>query len=103
MFYLRCPYCQEERDEQEFSYSCEAGIERPTNSEAASSADWADYLFMRENRKGRQMEQWVHSAGCRKFFVVERDNLTNEVYGVFTCAEAVNPPKAVNKSPEVKS
>ena len=33
---------------------------------------------MRDNPKGPFRERWVHSAGCRRWFVVTRDTVTHE-------------------------
>ncbi len=87
MLYLQCPYCGERRDEQEFHYAGEAYIARPTDLDTISDEAWGDYVFMRSNRKGPIWEQWEHTAGCRKVFVVNRNNVTNEVIGTYTLAE----------------
>lgn len=88
MFYLYCPFCGEKRDEQEFHHAGEAFIARPTDPEALNDEEWGDYLFMRSNHKGWVWEQWEHTSGCRKLFVVERNNVTNEIRGSYTFAEA---------------
>ena len=86
MLYLHCPFCGEKRDEQEFHYAGEAYIARPENPEQLSDEQWGDYVFMRSNHKGWIWEQWEHVSGCRKFFVVKRHNVTNEVQGSYTLA-----------------
>lgn len=88
MLYLHCPFCGEKRDEQEFHYAGEAFIVRPENPEELSDEEWGDYVFMRSNHKGWIWEQWEHTSGCRKLFVVKRNNVTNEVEGSYTFAEA---------------
>ncbi|MDO4248739.1 MAG: sarcosine oxidase subunit delta [Neisseria sp.] len=88
MLYLHCPFCGEKRDEQEFHYAGEAFIVRPKNPEELSDEEWGDYVFMRSNHKGWIWEQWEHTSGCRKLFVVKRHNVTNEVEGSYTFAEA---------------
>ena len=75
MLLITCPWCGE-RDETEFSYGGEAGIVRPNNSDELNDNQWADYLFMRKNPHGLHKEQWLHSQGCRRWFVVERDTLS---------------------------
>ena len=72
MLLIKCPWCGY-RDQTEFSYGGEAHITRPTNSEEMTDAEWADYLFMRKNTKGKYREQWCHTAGCRQWFNAERD------------------------------
>ncbi len=79
MLLIHCPYCGENRDEQEFSYAGEAFIKRPDNPAEVDDATWADYLFNRKNPKGWHDEQWVHSSGCRKFFVVRRHTASNRI------------------------
>ena len=45
MLLIYCPHCCEYRDEEEFSYSGEAHISRPTKPESMSDEEWGDYLF----------------------------------------------------------
>lgn len=75
MLLIKCPWCGY-RDQTEFSYGGEAHIIRPANSEEMTDAEWADYLFMRKNTKGKYREQWCHTAGCRKWFNAERDTVS---------------------------
>jgi len=78
MLLINCPYCGE-RDESEFSFGGEGGISRPTNPDALSDEQWADYLFMRKNPRGLHHELWNHAQGCRRWFNVERDTLTYKI------------------------
>lgn len=84
MLLIQCPWCGA-RDEAEFSYGGEADIARPQQPEAVSDEAWGDYLFMRKNPMGPLREQWVHSHGCGRWFVVERDTRNYEIlaYDVF--------------------
>jgi sarcosine oxidase, subunit delta len=77
MLLVTCPYCGP-RAESEFTCGGEAGIVRPLEPDALSDQEWGDYLFMRRNERGPQREQWVHSRGCRRWFVAERDTVTYE-------------------------
>lgn len=77
MIVIRCPYCGEQRTEEELSYGGEAGIARPACE--ASDEAWTDYLFMRANPKGLQAEQWCCSAGCGQWFKVVRHTVTHEI------------------------
>ena len=77
MLLIHCPWCGP-RDQNEFSYGGEAHIIRPLEPEKLSDEEWADYLFMRDNVKGKHREQWCHSAGCRRWFNAVRDTLTYE-------------------------
>ena len=72
MLVIRCPWCGE-RAESEFNYGGEAGIARPALPEQLSDEQWGDYLFMRKNPLGLHREQWVHTHGCRRWFVAQRD------------------------------
>jgi sarcosine oxidase subunit delta len=78
MLLIHCPWCGP-REESEFSYGGEADIVRPEDSDALSDPEWADYLFMRHNTRGRYLELWSHLAGCRRWFKVERDTVTNKI------------------------
>ena len=87
MLLIKCPWCGE-RDESEFSYAGEAHITRPLKTEKLSDEEWADYLFMRKNPKGSHREQWLHAAGCRRYFNVERDTATYKISGSYKIGEA---------------
>ena len=91
MLLIPCPWCGP-RDESEFKYGGEAHITRPQDPQALSDAAWADYVFMRANPKGRFLERWVHSAGCRRWFNVVRDTTSNAIHGSYKIGEA--PPEA---------
>lgn len=86
MLMIKCPWCGE-RDESEFSYGGEAHIVRPLKPQDLSDAEWADYLFMRKNTRGVHREQWVHSAGCRRWFNVVRDTVSYEIRSVYKVGE----------------
>ncbi len=82
MLHIDCPYCGL-RDEIEFSCGGEANITRPVNSSILSHKEWSEYLFFRYNPKGYFIERWVHSSGCRRWFNLVRNTLTNEIYEVY--------------------
>ena len=75
---IRCPWCGP-RDHAEFSYGDDADARRPPDPHALSDEHWARYLFMRENPRGRHAERWLHAAGCRRWFRVERDTASFHV------------------------
>ncbi len=87
MLLISCPWCGP-RAEIEFSYGGEAHIARPNNSEELSDAEWADYLFMRTNKKGAHREMWNHSFGCRRWFNVERDTISYKILQVYKLDES---------------
>lgn len=78
MLQIKCPWCGE-RAESEFGYGGEADIERPADPASLSDREWGDYVFMRKNPMGLLRERWVHSHGCRRWFVIERDTVTYKV------------------------
>lgn len=89
MLLIPCPYCGP-RDEVEFHYGGQAHVARPKDPDALSDAEWADYLFMRDNPKGPFRERWVHSAGCRRWFNMVRDTATHRIIAVYRVGET--PP-----------
>jgi heterotetrameric sarcosine oxidase delta subunit len=78
MLLIPCPWCGP-RAEIEFRYGGQAHVAYPADPGTVDDAAWADYVFMRDNPKGPFAERWVHAAGCRRWFNVVRDTLTNEV------------------------
>jgi len=90
MLQIDCPWCGP-REEVEFHCGGQAHLVRPADPEALSDAQWADYLFMRDNPKGRFAERWVHSAGCRRWFNVLRDTRTHRILAVYRMGE--QPPE----------
>ncbi len=96
MLLISCPWCGP-RAEIEFSYGGEAHITRPIESENLSDEQWADYLFMRTNRKGAHREMWNHSAGCRRWFNVQRDTVSYKILDIYKLDES---PKSGNNVAE---
>ena len=90
MLLIDCPWCGQ-RDEAEFSYGGEAHIARPTQPEALSDADWADYLYHRSNVKGPFRELWCHSHGCRRWFHAVRDTVSYRILAVYRIGEPPPP------------
>jgi sarcosine oxidase, subunit delta len=77
MLAIWCPWCGE-RPEAEFRYGGQAGMAYPADPDGTDDAAWTEYLFLRDNPRGPFRERWVHTAGCRRWFNVTRDTLTNE-------------------------
>ncbi len=90
---ITCPHCGV-RPKEEFSIRGDAVPVRPAPN--ASDDAWYAYVYVRDNPKGRIREYWHHTGGCRRFLVVERDNVTHEVFSVTDAADA-----ALTKSGEV--
>ena len=89
MFIINCPFCGE-RDHSEFKAGGEAHIERPKQPTALSDGEWAEYLFMRKNIQGVQLERWNHAHGCRKWFNAIRDTSNDEIKAIYKMGE--KPP-----------
>jgi sarcosine oxidase, subunit delta len=85
MLMIPCPWCGT-RDQTEFQYGGAADVERPAAPTEVSDAEWANYLFFRENPKGPHRERWFHSWGCRRWFVIERDTASHAILS--GCGEA---------------
>jgi sarcosine oxidase subunit delta len=83
---IRCPHCGE-RPSEEFTYLGDAGVKRPETNDPASMEEWFDYVYLRENRKGKMLEYWHHSGGCRTWLVAERDTETHELSFTMTAGE----------------
>ena len=82
MMLIDCPFCGP-RDETEFSCGGEAHIARPLAENKISDAEFADYLFMRDNPKGLFLERWRHSAGCRRWFNMARDTVSHDIVEIY--------------------
>ena len=87
MLLIPCPWCGH-RNETEFSYGGEGHIVRPKDPSTVSDEQWADYLFMRKNTIGHHSERWIHSAGCRRWFNVERDTVTQRILSSYQMGES---------------
>ena len=82
MLIINCPHCGP-REESEFACGGEAHIARPRAENSISDAEFADYLFLRDNPKGLFLERWRHSAGCRRWFNIARDTVSHEIIEVY--------------------
>jgi heterotetrameric sarcosine oxidase delta subunit len=89
MLLVDCPWCGP-RAEIEFRYGGQAHIAYPTDPDALSDQEWADFLYMRDNPRGELAERWYHGAGCRRWFNALRDTLTHEIRVVYAATAA--PP-----------
>ena len=77
MLLIRCPWC-DERAQLEFTYGGDAAA-RPADPQGQYDRSWFDYLYLRDNPRGLHRELWQHTAGCRQWFVVERDTATHAI------------------------
>ena len=92
MLLIECPDCGP-RDESEYTYGGEANIVRPPDPDAVSDREWADYLFYRTNTRGEHLEQWCHSAACRRWIIVRRDTVTYRIAEVYRFGEHAGAPE----------
>lgn len=83
---LTCPWCGD-REETEFRYGGQAHVSYPADPHSLSDAEWAQYVFVRDNPKGRFAERWVHGAGCRRWFNAVRDTVTHELLATYRLDE----------------
>lgn len=83
---ITCPHCGV-RPKEEFSIRGDAVPVRPAPN--ASDETWNRYVFVRDNPKGVIREYWHHVSGCRRYLVVERDNVSHEVLSVTDATVAV--------------
>ena len=77
MLLIDCPWCGH-RDEIEFRSGGQANLGYPSDADTLSDAEWADFLFMRDNPNGWWAERWCHTAGCRRWFNAVRSTATYE-------------------------
>ncbi|HKG51107.1 MAG TPA: sarcosine oxidase subunit delta [Actinomycetales bacterium] len=87
---IECPYCGP-REEVEYHYGGQAHVAYPPEPASLSDAEWAEFLFFRDNPKGPFAERWLHSAGCRRWFNAVRDTATHQVLAVYR----LNEPRPV--------
>lgn len=78
MLLIRCPYCEAERPELEFSYAGEAHIARPADPSQLTDDEWKTHLFIRSNPRGTHFERWRHQHGCGRFFNAVRDTVSDK-------------------------
>ncbi len=93
-FLLPCPNCGS-RSAYEFHF---AGEYHRRPEPAAPATEWTRYLYLRENAAGNQLEWWYHRMGCRLWFLVVRNTLTNQIQASFRPKE-LEAYQAGQKSP----
>jgi methylglutamate dehydrogenase subunit B len=78
---IPCPYCGA-RDSHEFTYRGSAAGTRPDPAQAEAVNAFHDYVYLRENPAGDNIEWWYHGAGCRSWLKVLRDTNSHEIKSV---------------------
>lgn len=76
---IKCPYCGS-LDLREFTYIGDAMRLSPALD--ANFDTWAEYVWERENPRGRHLEHWQHSYGCRQFLKIDRDMVSHEIFQI---------------------
>jgi len=87
MLLIKCPYCEEDLPEIEFSYAGEAHRQRPRDPAQLNDHAWSEYLFVRDNRRGVQCERWYHVHGCGRYFNAVRNTITDKFLITYKAGE----------------
>ena len=87
MLLIHCPYCHMNRPETEFRNAGAAHIARPADPAAASDAEWAEFLYLRDNPKGVIAERWRHAHGCGRFFNAIRNTVSDDFITTYKAGE----------------
>lgn len=74
MLVIICPFCGP-RNSDEFTYQGEV-TPRPAGTDPG---EWRRYLYMKSNASGWVSERWFHISGCRRYLMVERHTVSNEI------------------------
>ena len=83
---IPCPWCGR-REETEFHHGGQAHLAYPAEPWSLTDAEWARFLFFRDNPSGEFAERWMHAAGCRRWFNAVRDTRTHELLRVYRMDE----------------
>jgi sarcosine oxidase, subunit delta len=89
MLLIPCPWCGP-RPENEFRYGGQAHVARPADPSAVDDADWAIYLYLRDNPRGAHAERWRHVHGCGRFLNCVRDTVSDRISASYRPGE--KPP-----------
>lgn len=84
---MHCPNCGA-REVTDFGFGGEL---RQRPSERPSFRELNSYNYLRRNVAGVQLEWWYHRAGCRQWFLAERDTRTNQVPWTGPPADVARP------------
>jgi sarcosine oxidase subunit delta len=83
---IKCPHCGT-RPVEEFTFLGDAKPRRPISNDPSTMEQWFDYVYLRDNPKGRFEEYVHHSGGCRSWLVVTRDTATHEIFATVTARD----------------
>lgn len=84
MLLITCPHCGP-RNSDEFSFHGE--LSRRPDPATTTSSEWRRYLYLKDNVAGLETEHWVHVAGCRRFLLVQRDTISNDIRSIRDVAD----------------
>jgi sarcosine oxidase, subunit delta len=79
MLLILCPNCGP-RNSDEFTYQGEVRHRPAVND--TDPAEWRRYLYMKSNLADWVSERWFHVSGCRRYLMLERHTVTNEIRDV---------------------
>jgi sarcosine oxidase subunit delta len=96
MLLIHCPHCGP-RPELEFAYGGQAHVVRPADPSQTSPDAWAEFLYLRDNRKGVHAERWRHVRGCARFFNALRDTTTDRFLATYKIGEPMSKLSAGTK------
>ena len=65
----------------------------PPTRPLLTDAEWARFLYERDNERGIHAERWRHTHGCARFFNALRDTATDHFLA--TLQDGRSPPEAV--------
>jgi sarcosine oxidase subunit delta len=80
---LTCPL-NGPRNIQEFVYGGE--VSEMPDPARCSEAQWADYVFLPDNKKGVIREWWCHGA-TNYWFIAERDTASDQILRTYPAGE----------------
>lgn len=76
MLVIICPNCGP-RNSDEFVFQGEVWPRPAVNH--TDPAEWRRYLYMKSNLADWVSERWFHVSGCRRYLMLERHTVTNEI------------------------
>ena len=74
---IPCPHCGL-RSEAEFHFGGDLGNLRPEGHASVSDGEWSNYLHMRNNRRGKTSEVWMHLV-CGELFRLDRSTVDHVI------------------------
>ncbi len=83
---IKCPHCGS-RPVEEFTFLGDARPQRPSSNDPATMEQWFDYVYLRDNPRGKFDEYVHHSGGCRSWLVVTRNTQSHEISGTVTARD----------------